>query len=45
LPLIAVVVGVNNNKKYKHFIIEIQCIWNVRAKVVLVIIGATGTNS
>jgi hypothetical protein len=31
--------------KYKDFIIEMQCIWIVKAKTVLVIIGATGTLS
>jgi len=31
--------------KYKDLIIEIQCIWNVKAKVVVVITGAIGTIS
>jgi len=31
--------------KYKHHIIEIQRIWNVKTKVIPVIIGATGTIS
>jgi len=31
--------------KYKELAIEIQCIWNVKKKVVPVIIGATGTIS
>jgi hypothetical protein len=31
--------------KYKGLIIEIQLMWNVTAKVILVIIGATGTIS
>ena len=31
--------------KFKDFIIEIQPIWNVREKLVLVITGATGTMS
>jgi hypothetical protein len=30
---------------YKDFIIEIQCMWNVRAKLILVIIWATGAIS
>ena len=31
--------------KYKDLIIEFQRIWNVKAKVISVIIGATGTIS
>ena len=31
--------------KYKELIIEIQGMWNVKAKTVSVIIGATGTVS
>jgi len=31
--------------KYKDLTIEIQCIWNVKTKVISVIIGATGTNA
>jgi hypothetical protein len=31
--------------KYKDLIIEIQCMWNVKTKVMPVIIGATGTIS
>jgi len=29
--------------KYKDLTIEIQCMWNVKTKVIPVIIGATGT--
>ena len=31
--------------KYKHLIIEIQCMWKVQAKVIPAITGATGTIS
>jgi len=31
--------------KYKDLIIEIQCMWNVKTKVIPVITGATGTFS
>jgi len=31
--------------KYKDLIIKIQCMWNVKPKVIPVIIGATGTIS
>ena len=31
--------------KCKNLIIEIQCMWNVKAKLISVIIGATGTIS
>jgi hypothetical protein len=31
--------------KYKDLTIEIQCVWNVKTKVIPVIIGATGTIS
>ena len=35
----------NNNLKYKYLTIEIQSMWNVKTKVIPVIIGATGTIS
>jgi hypothetical protein len=31
--------------KYKDLTIEIQCSWNVKKKVISVIVGATGTNA
>jgi len=31
--------------KYKDLTVEIQCMWNVKTKVIPVIIGATGTIS
>jgi hypothetical protein len=31
--------------KYKDLTIEMQCMWNVKTKVIPVIIGATGTVS
>ena len=31
--------------KYKDLTLEIQCMWNVKTKVIPVIIGATGTIS
>ena len=31
--------------KYKDLTIQIQCMWNVKTKVIPVIIGATGTIS
>ena len=31
--------------KYKNLITEIQCMWNVKAKLILVITGVTGTIS
>jgi len=34
-----------NILKYKDLTIEIQCMWNVKTKVIPVIIGATGTIS
>ena len=29
--------------KYKDLTVEIQCMWNIKAKMIVVIIGATGT--
>jgi hypothetical protein len=34
-----------NFLKYKNIIIEIQRMWNVKAKVIMVIVEATGTIS
>jgi hypothetical protein len=34
-----------NILKYKDFTIEIQCMWNVKTRVIPVIIGATGSIS
>jgi len=33
------------NLKYKELTTEIQCVWNVKAEVITVIIGVTGTIS
>jgi hypothetical protein len=35
--------GAKKILKYKHLTIEIQYMWNVKTKVIPVIIGATGT--
>jgi hypothetical protein len=35
----------NNNNNNKDLTIEIQCMWNVKTKVIPIIIGATGTIS
>jgi len=37
--------GAEKILKYKDLTIEIQCMWNVKTKVIPVIIGATGTIS
>jgi hypothetical protein len=37
--------GAENILKYKDLIIEIQHMWNVKAKVIPALIGATGTIS
>jgi hypothetical protein len=31
--------------KYKDLTVEIQCMWNVKTRVIPVVIGATGTVS
>jgi len=37
--------GAEKILKYKDLIAEIQCMWNVKVKVIPVIIGVTGTIS
>jgi hypothetical protein len=47
--ILVIIIIINKPKKfynlYKDFTIEIQCMWDVKTKVIPVIIGAAGTIS
>jgi hypothetical protein len=45
IVIVIIVIIAEKILKYKGLTIEIQCTWNIKTKVIPVIIGATGTIS